>query len=825
MEKLRAPERFNLDAHDLADAWKKWKEELNLYIDLSVREAVRSTLQLTMAFNQEPQNRTLEMVLQAFDGYCNPKRNETVERYRFNMRNQNREETFDKYVTELKILATTCNYGALQESLIRDKIICGIQDSHLRERLLRVIDLDLPKCLQISRAAELSKERIKTLENPTFSDLEVHGVKHKQRNPNYQQQKQHTHKTKPSYAQTSSACKYCGRKHEFNKAKCPAFGKECKRRHPGHRVRAISEESDESNDYFEINTVTLTNVNSVKEKHSRHIYASMKIIGKNEKSKLTRFQLDRGATCNIITARTLKKLDINQLQKTSQILTMYNNTTIKPIGKCILKLVNPKNNDKFKAEFVVVKDGTLTPLLGSKAVQAMNLTNFGYALIRKHLNQQLKRSHYPLPTIDDLLPELSRAKVFSVVDAKNGFWHVELDEESSLLTTFNTPFGRYRWLRMPFGLSSAPEEYQRSIVDDILIYGEGDTEEKAIDDHDRKFRALMERCRERNLKLNKEKLKLKLKEVRFIGHLVTSEGLKPDPEKIRAVMDMPKPTDFSGIRRIIGFVTYLSKFLPKLSDICEPLRKLTLKDSEFCWIENHDKALEEIKRLVTAEPVLRYYDPKLQLTVQSDASQTGLGAAVMQEDRPVAYAIRALTDTETRYAQIEKELLLVIFGLEKFHSYTYGRTVNVISDHKPLESIMKKPLHAAPKRLQRMLLRLRKYDIILQYRPGKEMYLADTLSRAYLKETSDTSITTDETESINMIDELPISEERISELQEHTKNDLQMQELKEVIQEGWPINKWNVPSSASIYFDIRDKLTLQNGLLFKGERELLFLNL
>ncbi|VDI61502.1 Hypothetical predicted protein [Mytilus galloprovincialis] len=94
---------------------------------------------------------------------------------------------------------------------------------------------------------------------------------------------------------------------------------------------------------------------------------------------------------------------------------------------------------------------------------------------------------------------------------------------------------------------------------------------------------------------------------------------------------MPKPTDVSGVRRIIGFVTYLSKFLPKLSDICEPLRKLTLKDSEFCWIENHDKALEEIKRLVTAEPVLKYYDPKLQLTVQSDASQTGLGAALCKK--------------------------------------------------------------------------------------------------------------------------------------------------------------------------------------------------
>lgn len=186
------------------------------------------------------------------------------------------------------------------------------------------------------------------------------------------------------------------------------------------------------------------------------------------------------------------------------------------------------------------------------------------------------------------------------------------------------------------------------MIDDILIYGEGKTEEEAIKDHDRKFRLLMERCRERNLKLNKDKLKLKLKEVKFIGHLITNKGLKMDPEKIRAVLEMPKPTDVSGVRRLVGFVTYLSKFLPKLSDICETLRKLTLKDSEFCWLDNHDKALHEIKTLVTSEPVLKYYDPNMELTLQSDASETGLGAA----KQLIAYASRALT--ETRYAQIEK---------------------------------------------------------------------------------------------------------------------------------------------------------------------------
>ena len=127
-----------------------------------------------------------------------------------------------------------------------------------------------------------------------------------------------------------------------------------------------------------------------------------------------------------------------------------------------------------------------------------------------------------------------------------------------------------------------------------------------------------------------------MKEVKFIGHIITTKGLKPDPEKVRAILDMPKPTNVYGVRRIIGFVTYLSKFLPKLSDICEPLRKLTLKDSAFCWLDNLDNALDEIKRLVTTKPVLKYYDPKQQLVLQSDASETGLGATIMQENQPIA---------------------------------------------------------------------------------------------------------------------------------------------------------------------------------------------
>ena len=151
----------------------------------------------------------------------------------------------------------------------------------------------------------------------------------------------------------------------------------------------------------------------------------------------------------------------------------------------------------------------------------------------KPLNQALRRNYYPLPVIDDLLPQLTNAKVFSVVDAKNGFWHVQLGEESSLLTTFGTPWGRYRWTRMPFGISPAPEEFQRRlenalegldgvkpIFDDFLVFGAGETQAAAMSDHDAKLRALLERCRSKGIKLNKEKLKLRCTEVKFMGHIV-----------------------------------------------------------------------------------------------------------------------------------------------------------------------------------------------------------------------------------------------------------------------------------------------------------------
>ena len=188
----------------------------------------------------------------------------------------------------------------------------------------------------------------------------------------------------------------------------------------------------------------------------------------------------------------------------------------------------------------------------------------------KPLNRALQRSTYYMPTIDDVLPKLTNVKVFSTTDAKSAFWHLKLDEESSYLTTFETPFGRFRWLRCPYGISPAPEIYQERmhaalsglkgiycIADDILITGSGDTTEAAERDHDENLIALLDRCRMKGIKLNSSKLHLRRESISYMGHILTSSGMKPDPKKITTILEMPIPTDRKALQRAIGMATVM----------------------------------------------------------------------------------------------------------------------------------------------------------------------------------------------------------------------------------------------------------------------------
>ena len=219
---------------------------------------------------------------------------------------------------------------------------------------------------------------------------------------------------------------------------------------------------------------------------------------------------------------------------------------------------------------------------------------------------------------------------------------------------------------------------------------------------------------------------------------------------------------------------------------------------------------------MSTAPVLSYYDPKIELEIQCDASKKGLGAALLQNGKPIAYASRTLTDTEQRYAQIEKEMLVIVFSLEKFNQYTYGRHMKIQSDHKPLESILKKSLACAPRRLQGMMMRLQKYDYEVRYERGKNMHLADTLSRAYLPSTAHPTAT--EFENINAATSLPISTTRLREIQQATEVDEILRPLKNTILRGWPEERNQVPTQVAPYFHVRDELSIQDGVIYRGQR-------
>ena len=191
-------------------------------------------------------------------------------------------------------------------------------------------------------------------------------------------------------------------------------------------------------------------------------------------------------------------------------------------------------------------------------------------------------------------------------------------------------------------------------------------------------------------------------------------GVHPDPQKGDNIQKKEAPTNVKELQQFMGIIQYMSPFIPKLSSHTDPLRKLLHIEAAWKWTESHEKAFQAIKDLVHQEMTLSYYDPKKATILEVDSSMTDIGAALIQDGRPIAFASKSMTDTESRYAKIERELLAVVFALERFHTYIYGKPVLVQSDHKPLENIQYKNLSKAPPRLQRMLLRIQPYNCTTQ---------------------------------------------------------------------------------------------------------------
>lgn len=389
----------------------------------------------------------------------------------------------------------------------------------------------------------------------------------------------------------------------------------------------------------------------------------------------------------------------------------------------ITKVEHPKS---FVSNLVVIekKDGSLRICLDPK-----------------DLNNVLIREYHLIPTLEEIVPKITNKKYFSVLDLSEGFYNIQLDEKSSELCTFNSPFGCYKFNRLAFGLSVAPEIFQKYnekafgdipgviiYCDDILICGETESE------HDLILTKIFERAKVCNVRFNKNKFQHKLKQVKYFGHIFSEEGMKIDPDRVKAIVNIKGPNNKKELQIFLGMINYLRKFVPNLADIAAPLQLLLKKNVDWIWTIVHETAFDNIKKKISEAPILQNFNTKLPIVIQCDASKDGLGCCLLQNGKPVSFASRSLTPSKRNFSQIEKELLSVVWSTRKFHYYIYGQKCTILNDHKPLESLLKKSIHEIPSpRLQRLKLKLLKYDIEFKYLQGKLMFIADLLSRSYLK--------------------------------------------------------------------------------------------
>ena len=425
----------------------------------------------------------------------------------------------------------------------------------------------------------------------------------------------------------------------------------------------------------------------------------------------------------------------------------------------------------------------------------------------RKLNEVVKRERYILPTLEDVAPKLAGAKVFSKLDASSGYWQIPLHPESSRLTTFITPSGRFCFRRLPFGITSVPEFFQKrmtnllkdqegvaAIQDDIIVY------ERTVAEHDAVLQRVFETIAKSGLKLNEKKCEIRKPKIYYFGSVISEEGVSPDPEKAKAIQEIPAPQNVQELRQVLGMINYLGRFLPNLSHVISPMGELLKSDSTWIWSHRQEEAFE-VKALVTTAPVLAFYDVNKPTVVSADASSYGLGGVLLQKHggqlRPVAFASRTLTDSEKKYAQIEKECLASVWACEKFSRYICGLELfDLMTDHKPLVPLINHhDLDRVPLRCQRLLMRMMRFKVKAEHVPGKELVVADTLSRNPLAVPSQTSDTEDDVKAYVDAAEMvrPASHEKLEQIKYSTSSDPQLRRVLDYTVNGWPKYAKDVP--------------------------------
>ncbi|KAL5510819.1 hypothetical protein EMCRGX_G006423 [Ephydatia muelleri] len=813
--RLQPPEAFDFKNPDDWTRWKRRFEQFRIASSLDTQSDSKQVSMLLYSMGEEAEvvlvstgitdeeRKSYKKVVEKLDEYFHVRHNVIFERARFNRRDQLEGESGDQYITELYSLAERCSYGQLTSEMIRDRLVVGIRDLALSERLQLNPDLTLEKAKTMIRQREAVHTQQQVLKEAES------GSSFKGENSSMDFLRGQGTKTKPAGVssakpkQTPKQCVKCG-KGQHPWYTCPAKESvchKCKRRgHYGSQClsKTVAElQPDESNlDSAFLDTLTQNSPETWRVK--------LKLA-----NQTLEFKIDTGAEVTAISDAAFRALKGLKLDRPKKMLYGPARTLLKVIGQFEGELFYRGKTTRQK---VYVVNGLRTNLLGLPAILALKLVakleetveaslhtivekyptlfqglgSMGdpydiqlqpeaqpYALFTSRniplplclkvkqelermeslgiiskvdeptpwcagmvvapkkggairicvdyqpLNRYVCREVYPLPKVDETLAQLAGAKIFSKLDANSGFWQIPLTERSKLLTTFITPFGRYYFTNFRSGFA----------MDDVLVFGR-DKEE-----HNARLIAALNRIRDAGVTLNREKCEFEKGKLLFLGHVIDQHGVQADPEKTSAIEGLSSPSNITELRRFLGMANQMGKFSPNLAQVTQPLRELLSKNRTWQWGCAQEEAFAQVKAELCKPTVLAFYTPDAPTKLSADASSHGLGAVLLQrsdgEWKPVAYASRSMSETEKRYAQIEKEALATVWACDKFASYIVGLKVHIETDHKPLVPLLgSKHLDTLPPRILRFRLRLARFDFTIQHVPGKLSGTADALSRA-----------------------------------------------------------------------------------------------
>ena len=358
----------------------------------------------------------------------------------------------------------------------------------------------------------------------------------------------------------------------------------------------------------------------------------------------------------------------------------------------------------------------------------------------RDLNKRTETEKYPLPRLEEMLDRMAYSTVFSVLDLKAGYHQIQMNAGDIEKTAFQFGRGKFEFVRMPFGLKNAPSTFQRMIdeflvgldeghvqayMDDIVIFS------KNHEEHRRHLGQVLDRLREFKLKISQEKSSFFRPEVKFMGHIVSEKGVRPNIDKVAAIREIPLPKNVKDVRSFLGVVNYYRRFLGNLAEKVEPLNRLLKKNTKFNVTEEVRESIEWCKEKLSTAPILQFPDFNIGFILTTDASQLAVGAVLSQigenGEQPVAFASRRLSGAESRYSTIERELLGVVWAVEYFRAYLLGRKFLIKTDHKPLVWVEK--LRETSARICRWKEILAAYNFDIIHTKGVDNVVADCLSR------------------------------------------------------------------------------------------------